>query len=50
MHVGKGEEDPLWYEITDNELRKEIVYGCKTCDVHLCKDGCHFTYHREQNN
>jgi hypothetical protein len=40
----KGEEDPLWYEIT------EKGDCCKTCDVHLFKDGCHFTYHREQNN
>ena len=30
--------------------RKEIVYGCKTCGVHLCKAGCHFLYHNEQNN
>jgi hypothetical protein len=34
----------------NNKVRKETVYGCKTCDVHLCKDGCHFTYHREQND
>jgi hypothetical protein len=28
--------------------RKETVYGCKVCKVHLCKDGCHFTYHSGQ--
>lgn len=25
--------------------RKETVYGCKVCNAHLCKDGCHFAYH-----
>lgn len=30
--------------------RKETVYGCKTCGVHLCKAGCHFLYHNQQNN
>lgn len=28
--------------------RKETAFGCKVCNVHLCKDGCHFTYHSEQ--
>lgn len=28
--------------------RKETVYGCKVCNAHLCKDGCHFTYHSGQ--
>lgn len=28
--------------------RKETVFGCKVCNVHLCKDGCHFTYHSGQ--
>ncbi|XP_062606783.1 piggyBac transposable element-derived protein 4-like [Saccostrea cucullata] len=28
--------------------RKETVYGCKVCNVHLCKDGCHFTFHGGQ--
>lgn len=25
--------------------RKEIVYGCKVCNVYLCKDGCYFVYY-----
>ncbi|XP_060579431.1 piggyBac transposable element-derived protein 4-like [Ruditapes philippinarum] len=25
--------------------RKETVYGCRICNVHLCKDGCHARYH-----
>jgi len=25
--------------------RKETVFGCKVCSVHLCKDGCHNIYH-----
>lgn len=28
--------------------RKETVFGCKVCNVHLCKDGCHFAYHNGQ--
>jgi hypothetical protein len=30
----------------NNKVRKETVYGCNTCGVHLCKDGCHFQYHQ----
>jgi len=31
--------------------RKETVYGCKLCNVHLCKDGCHYIFHgRPLNN
>ena len=25
--------------------RKETVFGCAVCGVHLCKDGCHAQYH-----
>ena len=25
--------------------RKETVFGCAVCGVHLCKDGCHAHYH-----
>lgn len=28
--------------------RKETVYGCKVCNAHLCKDGCHFAYYSAQ--
>ena len=28
--------------------RKETWNGCKLCDVYLCKDGCHFAYHNQQ--
>ena len=28
--------------------RKETWYGCKLCGVYLCKDGCHFAYHNQQ--
>eukprot|EP00062_Callorhinchus_milii_P007407 gi/632948985/ref/XP_007889898.1/ PREDICTED: piggyBac transposable element-derived protein 4-like isoform X2 [Callorhinchus milii] len=28
------------------KVRKETVYGCKICNIHLCKDGCHFQYHK----
>lgn len=28
--------------------RKETVFGCKVCNVHLCKDWCHFAYHNGQ--
>lgn len=25
--------------------RRETVYGCSVCKVHLCRDGCHTRYH-----
>lgn len=25
--------------------RKETVFGCKLCNVHLCKEGCHYSFH-----
>ena len=28
--------------------RKETVYGCELCGVHLCKEGCHAKYHNTQ--
>ena len=31
------------------QMRKETVYGCCLCNVHLCKDGCHIAYHNQQH-
>ena len=28
--------------------RRETVYGCKLCNVYLCKDGSHLAYHNQQ--
>ncbi|XP_069128977.1 piggyBac transposable element-derived protein 4-like [Argopecten irradians] len=25
--------------------RRETYFGCRVCNVHLCKEGCHFLYH-----
>ena len=33
----------VWHKMQGK--RKEIVWGCKTCNVHLCKDVCHHAYH-----
>ena len=31
------------------QIRKETVYGCHLCNVHLWKDGCHIAYHNQQH-
>ena len=28
--------------------RRETVYGCTVCNVHLCKDGCHNLFHNRR--
>ena len=28
-----------------HQKRRETVYGCAICNVHLCKDGCHNQFH-----
>ena len=30
--------------------RKQTVYGCRACNVYLCKDGCHYAYHQHLQN
>ena len=31
------------------QIRKETVYACCLCNVHLCKDGCHIVCHNQQH-
>ena len=31
------------------QMRKETIYGCHLCNVLLCKDGCHISYHNQQH-
>ncbi|XP_033730112.1 piggyBac transposable element-derived protein 4-like [Pecten maximus] len=33
------------FHLTAHKQRKETVYGCVVCGVHLCKDGCHNQFH-----
>ena len=28
--------------------RRETYFGCRVCNVHLCRDGCHFQFHSNQ--
>ena len=28
-------------------VRRETVYGCMVCNVHLCREGCHAQYHNQ---
>lgn len=27
------------------QIRRETVYGCNSCNIHLCKNGCFVNYH-----
>jgi len=33
------------YHLKQLQQRRETVYGCTVCNVHLCKDGCHSRFH-----
>lgn len=33
------------YHLKQLGVRKETVYGCSVCRVHLCRDGCHGRFH-----
>ena len=36
-----------WHGV--QQIRKENVYGCWLCSVHLCRDECHIAYHNQQH-
>ena len=36
------------WHLMQKSPRREMVYGCKLCNVYLCKDGCHLAYHNQQ--
>ena len=40
-----GDHKTCKYHTRVLKKRKETVYGCATCNVHLCKDGCHAKFH-----
>ena len=40
-----GDHKTCKYHTRVLKKRKETVYGCTTCNVHLCKDGCHAKFH-----
>ncbi|XP_053372688.1 piggyBac transposable element-derived protein 4-like [Mercenaria mercenaria] len=35
------------YHMKQLNARRETVYGCTVCNVHLCKEGCHHRYHNQ---
>ena len=48
IHMGsKNGRRCKWHYM--QQMRKETVYGCHLCNVHLCKDGCHIAYHNQQH-
>ena len=49
VHVGKKQRRCRWHSM-QKIGRKETVYGCEACNVHICKDGCHYAYHQHLQN
>ena len=35
------------YHLKTLNQRRETVYGCSVCNVHLCKEGCHHRFHNQ---
>ena len=48
VHMGSKEEKRCKWHCM-KQMRKETVYGCHLCNVHLCKDGCHIAYHNQHH-
>ena len=46
VHLGVKSKRCKWH-LMQKRPRRETVYGCKICNVHLCKDGCHLAYHSQ---
>lgn len=42
-----GKKRTCKFHARNLQVRKETVYGCAVCNVHLCKDGCHARYHNQ---
>lgn len=38
-----------WCTKEGDKRRKDTVYGCKFCNIHLCSPGCFTRYHEEQD-
>ena len=45
VHMGGKAKRCRWHYMQKG--RKETVYGCRICNVHLCKNGCHLKYHSQ---
>ena len=46
VHMGTKARRCKWHS-QQKIGRKETVFGCKQCGVHLCKEGCHYAYHHQ---
>jgi hypothetical protein len=40
-----GRKKRCRYHLKQLQVRRETVYGCSVCAVHLCRDGCHAKFH-----
>lgn len=52
LHVNvhlPGRRTTCKHHMRIHNKRKETVYGCAVCNIHLCKDGCHAMYHSVQD-
>ena len=42
-----GAKPRCQYHLKVLKQRRETVYGCSVCNVHLCKEGCHSHFHNQ---
>jgi hypothetical protein len=45
----EGRRTTCKYHMRIHNKRRETVYGCAICNIHLCKDGCYAAYHQQEN-
>lgn len=46
VHLNRSKTRCKWCTKHGEKKRKETVFGCSNCDIHLCKEGCFEQYHR----
>ena len=47
VHMGYKRPKRCKWHCMQKWVRKETVFGCHLCRVHLCKEGCHNAYHNQ---
>ena len=47
VHMGLKQTRRCKWHSMQKMGRKNTMYGCKLCGVHLCKEGCHYAYHHQ---
>ena len=50
VHMGKPNGQRCRWHIMQHRQRKMSVYGCRACNLHFCRVGCHYAYHNFLQN